>query len=174
MLKSARHAGAPLLLRRTPIIMPVLTLVMFIAVVPAKVRGQQASKLELKTTSFEPGGFIPKRFTASARMCRPRSRGAIRPPARRDSLSSRTIPTLRQVPLCIGWFMTCRQLPAGFRKRCQEMISWRAGVNKERTTSHESATVVAALHPAPPTATSFGFTPLTRQPVCPPPPRAKS
>jgi len=63
MLKSARHAGAPLLLRRTPIIMPVLTLVMFIAVVPAKVRGQRASKMELRTTSFEPGGFIPKRFT---------------------------------------------------------------------------------------------------------------
>jgi Raf kinase inhibitor-like YbhB/YbcL family protein len=35
-------------------------------VVSARVLGQQASKIELKTTSFEPGGFIPKRFTCEA------------------------------------------------------------------------------------------------------------
>jgi len=63
MLKNGRHAGAPPLLPRALIMMPVLTFVVFMAVVPARVRGQQASKMEVKTTSFEPGGFIPKRFT---------------------------------------------------------------------------------------------------------------
>jgi hypothetical protein len=35
---------------------------------PFEVRGQQASssRIELKTTSFTPGGFIPKRFTCEA------------------------------------------------------------------------------------------------------------
>jgi hypothetical protein len=39
---------------------------MFMVLVPAQVHGQQTSKIELKTTSFEPGGFIPKRFTCEA------------------------------------------------------------------------------------------------------------
>ena len=64
MVRNGCHASSPLLLRRALVIMPVLT--MFIAVVPARVPGQQASKIELKTTLFTPGGFIPKRFTCEA------------------------------------------------------------------------------------------------------------
>ncbi|MGD0125604.1 MAG: YbhB/YbcL family Raf kinase inhibitor-like protein [Terriglobia bacterium] len=46
--------------------MPPLPLGMIMFVSPAQVRGQQAAKIELKTTAFEPGGFIPKRFTCEA------------------------------------------------------------------------------------------------------------
>jgi hypothetical protein len=40
----------------------------FALIVPAQVRGQKtsSSKIELKTTSFTPGDFIPKRFTCEA------------------------------------------------------------------------------------------------------------
>ena len=49
-------------------VLPPLIMVVLALVAPAEVRGQQAasSKIELKTTSFTPGGFIPKRFTCEA------------------------------------------------------------------------------------------------------------
>jgi Raf kinase inhibitor-like YbhB/YbcL family protein len=68
MLKLIRHDGLPVLLRRTLTVLPPLIMVVLALVVPAEVRGQKAasSKIELKTTSFTPGGSIPKRFTCEA------------------------------------------------------------------------------------------------------------
>jgi len=66
MVKIAGHIDARVLLRHALVIIPLVTLVMFILDGPARIRGQQASKIQLKTTSFEPGGFIPKRFTCEA------------------------------------------------------------------------------------------------------------
>jgi Raf kinase inhibitor-like YbhB/YbcL family protein len=66
MVKILGHARALLLLSRALVFIPLLTLVIFMVAGSARVRGQQASKLELKTTSFDPGGFIPKRFTCEA------------------------------------------------------------------------------------------------------------
>jgi Raf kinase inhibitor-like YbhB/YbcL family protein len=63
MLKNVRYASTLLSLGQALVIIPLLTLVMTMVVVPERMPGQQASKFELKTTSFEPGGFIPKRFT---------------------------------------------------------------------------------------------------------------
>ena len=53
--------------RRLAVLWPFI-LIMLAFVISAVVRGQQASssKIELRTTSFTPGGFIPKRFTCSA------------------------------------------------------------------------------------------------------------
>ncbi len=66
MVKNARHSSAAVLLRRALAIVPLLILAMLMFAVPERVPGQQAAKMELKTTSFEPGGFIPKRFTCEA------------------------------------------------------------------------------------------------------------
>jgi hypothetical protein len=68
MLKLTRHDGLLVLLRRALAVLPPLILVVLILVVPAEVRGQKASssKLELTTTSFTPGDFIPRRFTCEA------------------------------------------------------------------------------------------------------------
>ena len=66
MLKSLRYPSALLLLRQAWVVVPLLTLTVSMLVTPDRVRGQQAAKIELKTTSFEPGGFIPKRFTCEA------------------------------------------------------------------------------------------------------------
>jgi Raf kinase inhibitor-like YbhB/YbcL family protein len=66
MVKNARQASAAVLLRRALAIVPLLILVMLMFAGPERVPGQQASKIELTTTSFEPGGFIPKRFTCEA------------------------------------------------------------------------------------------------------------
>jgi hypothetical protein len=68
MLKLTHHDGLLVLLRRTLALLPPLTLVVLVLVVTAEVRGQNAtsSKIELKTTSFTPGDFIPKRFTCEA------------------------------------------------------------------------------------------------------------
>jgi Raf kinase inhibitor-like YbhB/YbcL family protein len=66
MFKNVRYASTLLLLRQALVIMPLLTLLMSMFMVPERVPGQQASKIVLKTTSFEPGGFIPKRFTCEA------------------------------------------------------------------------------------------------------------
>jgi len=68
MLKLNRHDGLLVLLRRTLTLLPLLIMVVLALVVPAKVHGQEASssEMELKTTSFTPGGFIPKRFTCEA------------------------------------------------------------------------------------------------------------
>jgi hypothetical protein len=68
MLKLSHHVGVLVLLHQTLAVLPPLILVVLALVVPAEVRGQKASssKMELKTTSFTPGGFIPKRFTCEA------------------------------------------------------------------------------------------------------------
>jgi hypothetical protein len=68
MLKLTRHDGVLVLLCRTLAVLPPLILVVLALVGPAEVRGQNASssKIELKTTSFTPGDFIPKRFTCEA------------------------------------------------------------------------------------------------------------
>jgi hypothetical protein len=68
MLKLSRHDFTLVLLHRTLAALPPLILVVLALLVPAEVRGQKASssKIELKTTSFTPGGFIPKRFTCAA------------------------------------------------------------------------------------------------------------
>ena len=68
MLKLIRHDGRLVLLHRTLTGLPPLILVILALVAPAEVCGQKAvsSKIELKTTSFTPGGFIPKRFTCEA------------------------------------------------------------------------------------------------------------
>ncbi len=68
MLKLTRHDGLLVLLSRTLALLPLFVLVVLALVAPAEVRGQNASssKIELKTTSFTPGGFIPKRFTCEA------------------------------------------------------------------------------------------------------------
>ncbi|MGA2072512.1 MAG: YbhB/YbcL family Raf kinase inhibitor-like protein [Terriglobia bacterium] len=66
MAKNARRAFAALLLPRVLVFIPLLSLVTLMVVLPARVGGQQAAKIELKTSSFEPGGFIPKRFTCEA------------------------------------------------------------------------------------------------------------
>ena len=68
MLKLSRHDGLLVLLHRMFTVLPPLIMVVLALVAPAEVRGQQAasSKIELKTTSFTPGGFIPKRFTCEA------------------------------------------------------------------------------------------------------------
>ncbi len=52
--------------RRAPVVLLLPLLVMLAVVAPRGARGQKASKIELKTTSFTPGGFIPKRFTCEA------------------------------------------------------------------------------------------------------------
>jgi hypothetical protein len=68
MLKPIRHDITPVLRHRTPAVLLPVIFVVFALVVPAEARGQKgsSSKLELKTTSFTPGGFIPKRFTCEA------------------------------------------------------------------------------------------------------------
>jgi hypothetical protein len=67
MLKLTRHDSLLVVLRRGLAVLPPLILVVLALVVPAEVRGQQASSMmELKTTSFTPGDFIPKRFTCDA------------------------------------------------------------------------------------------------------------
>ena len=68
MLKLSRHDSLLVLLHRTFTVLPPLIMVVLALVAPAEVRGQKAasSKIELKTTSFTPGGFIPKRFTCEA------------------------------------------------------------------------------------------------------------
>jgi hypothetical protein len=68
MLKLTRHHGLLVVLRRPLGVLPSLILVVFALIVPAQVRGQKtsSSKIELKTTSFTPGDFIPKRFTCEA------------------------------------------------------------------------------------------------------------
>ena len=68
MLKLSRHDGLLVLLHRMSAVLPPLIMVVLALAVPAGVRGQKASssKIELKTTSFTPGGFIPKRFTCEA------------------------------------------------------------------------------------------------------------
>jgi len=68
VLKLSRHDGRLVLLHRTLTGLPPLILVILALVAPAEVFGQKAasSKIELKTTSFTPGGFIPKRFTCEA------------------------------------------------------------------------------------------------------------
>jgi Raf kinase inhibitor-like YbhB/YbcL family protein len=68
MLKFSRHDGLLILLHRMLNVLPPLIMVVLALVAPAEVRGQKAasSKIELKTTSFTPGGFIPKRFTCEA------------------------------------------------------------------------------------------------------------
>ena len=68
MLKLTRREGLLMLLHRTLVVLPALILAVLALVVPAEVRGQRrsASKIELRTTSFAAGGFIPKRFTCEA------------------------------------------------------------------------------------------------------------
>ena len=68
MLKLNRRYNGLILLNPTLAVLPPLILVVLALVVPAEARGQNASssKIELKTTSFTPGGFIPKRFTCEA------------------------------------------------------------------------------------------------------------
>ena len=66
MIKNARRVDALFLLRKVLVAIPLLTLAVILYVVPTRVRGQTAAKIELKTTAFEPGGFIPKRFTCEA------------------------------------------------------------------------------------------------------------
>ncbi len=67
MLKLARRTDCLVLDRRALALLPVLLLVAFALVAPGEMRGQNpSSKIELRTTSFTPGGFIPKRFTREA------------------------------------------------------------------------------------------------------------
>ncbi|MGO8737044.1 MAG: YbhB/YbcL family Raf kinase inhibitor-like protein [Terriglobia bacterium] len=68
MLKLNRRDGLLVLLHRSLTLLPLLITVVLALVVPAEVRGQEASssKMKLTTTSFTPGGFIPKRFTCEA------------------------------------------------------------------------------------------------------------
>jgi hypothetical protein len=68
MVKLSRHDGMLVLLHRTRAVLPLLILVVLALVVPAGLGGQKATstKIELKTTSFTPGGFIPRRFTCEA------------------------------------------------------------------------------------------------------------
>jgi hypothetical protein len=68
MLKLIRRDGLLVLLCRMFTVLPPLIMVVLALVVPAEVRGQKAasSRIELKTTSFTPGGFIPRRFTCEA------------------------------------------------------------------------------------------------------------
>jgi hypothetical protein len=68
MISQSCHDGRHILLCRRLAVQPLLILVVLILAAPFKVRGQQASssKIELKTTSFAPGGFIPRRFTCEA------------------------------------------------------------------------------------------------------------
>ena len=68
MLKLTREHSLLVVLHRALAVLPPLILVVLALVVPAEVHGQKASssKIELKTTSFTPGDFIPKRFTCEA------------------------------------------------------------------------------------------------------------
>jgi hypothetical protein len=68
MASQSCHGGWHVSLCRRLVARPLLILVVLILAAPFKVRGQQASssRIELKTTSFTPGGFIPKRFTCEA------------------------------------------------------------------------------------------------------------
>ena len=68
MIPQTCHDGRHVLLCRRLAVRPLLILVVLILAAPFKARGQQASssKIELKTTSFAPGGFIPRRFTCEA------------------------------------------------------------------------------------------------------------
>jgi hypothetical protein len=62
------HDSLLVVLRRMLSVLPPLISVVLALVVPAEVRGQEASssKIELTTTSFTPGDFIPRRFTCDA------------------------------------------------------------------------------------------------------------
>jgi len=67
MFKLTRYESLHVLLCRIFAVLPPLIIVVLALVVPAEVRGQEASAtIELKTTSFTPGGFIPKRYTCEA------------------------------------------------------------------------------------------------------------
>jgi len=68
MLKLSRHNDLLVLLHRMFTLVPPLLMLVLALGVPAEVRSQKtaSSKIELKTTSFTPGGFMPKRFTCDA------------------------------------------------------------------------------------------------------------
>ena len=66
MVSQSCHDGRDVLLCRSLTVGALLILVVLVLAAPVKVRGQQGSKIELKTASFTPGGFIPKRFTCEA------------------------------------------------------------------------------------------------------------
>jgi hypothetical protein len=68
MLKLTRRDSRLVLLNQTLSMLPPLIFVVLALVLPAEVRGQEASssKMELTTTSFTPGDFIPQRFTCEA------------------------------------------------------------------------------------------------------------
>ena len=68
MHKISRHDTTLLSLRRALAVLPPLIVAVLALVASAEVRGQKASpsRIELRTTAFTPGGFIPKRFTCEA------------------------------------------------------------------------------------------------------------
>ena len=66
MVSQSCHDGRRVLLHWRLRVRLLLILVVLALAAPVKVRGQQAWKIELKTTSFTSGGFIPRRFTCEA------------------------------------------------------------------------------------------------------------
>jgi hypothetical protein len=67
MFKLTRYESLHVLLCRMFAVLPPLIMVVLALGLPTEVRGQEASsKIELRTTSFTPGGFIPKRYTCEA------------------------------------------------------------------------------------------------------------
>jgi hypothetical protein len=68
MRKLSRHDGLLVLPHRMFIVLVPLIMAVLALMVPAEIRGQNTapSKIELSTTSFTPGDFIPKRFTCEA------------------------------------------------------------------------------------------------------------
>jgi hypothetical protein len=68
MVTLSGHNGRLVSMHRRLPVLPALILAVLALVVPAEVRGQEgsSSRFELKTTSFTPGGYIPKRFTCEA------------------------------------------------------------------------------------------------------------
>jgi len=63
MPKTARYDWLQVLLRRIGAVAPLVAFLALMFGTPPPAPGQQAAKIELKTTSFTPGGFIPERFT---------------------------------------------------------------------------------------------------------------
>jgi len=135
MVSQSCHHDRHVLLRRRLTVRPLLILVVLALAAPFKVLGQQASssKIELKTTSFTPGGFIPKRFTCEAADVSPALTWT-EPPAGTQSFALIEDDPDAPSGTFVHWLVydlpaAYRQLPEGLSRNDQMLGGGRQGTN---------------------------------------------
>ena len=135
MISQSCHNDRHVLLCRRLAVRPLLILVVLILAAPFKVRGQQASssRIELKTTSFAPGGFIPRRFTCEAADVSPALTWT-EPPAGTQSFALIEDDPDAPSGTFVHWLVydlpaAYRQLPEGLSRNDQMLGGGRQGTN---------------------------------------------